>query len=282
MYRRVKECCPSHISRQSLQDLRAFALFAVLILVSATSGCGPGPEGEGPGHRRQSLALTPRQELELGQEAYQEILSKSRVVSSGPEVDQVRRVGKRISSVVSIEPLMREINLHVADYRFEWEYSVLDDPQINAFCLPGGKICVFTGLLRVVSNDDQLAAVLAHEVSHALAHHVSERIARERMVGHGLLALHYDRQQESEADHIGVFLMTFAGYDPQQAVVFWQKMERLHGSDGLPAILSDHPSDEQRMEQLERWVPMALAAKKAFEEGRVLPANSRTRQPAPN
>ncbi len=256
-------------------------IFAFLILLSATSGCGPGPEGEGPGHRRQSLALTPQQELELGQETYREILSKSHVVASGPEVDQVRRVGKRISSIVSIEPLMREINLHVSDYQFDWEYSVLDDSQINAFCLPGGKICVFTGLLRVVSNDDQLAAVLAHEVSHALAHHQSERIARERMVGHGLLALHYDREQESEADHIGVFLMTFAGYDPRQAVVFWQKMERLQGQDGLPEILSDHPSDERRMEQLEGWVPMALAAKKAFDEGRVLPAKAPSREGTP-
>ena len=123
---------------------------------------------------------------------------------------------------------MREINLHVTDYQFEWEYTVIQSDQINAFCLPGGKICVFTGLLRIVENDDQLAAVLAHEVSHALAHHQSERIARERMVGSGILALHYDREQESEADHIGVFLMTFAGYNPRQAVVFWRKMESLH------------------------------------------------------
>lgn len=279
---RASEHHPPNLRRHASRGSAAAALSVCLILVSATSGCGPAPEGEGPGHRRQSLALTPRQELELGQEAYREILSKSRVVPSGPEVDQVRRVGRRIASVVSIEPLMREINLHVSDYQFEWEYSVLDDPQINAFCLPGGKICVFTGLLRVVSNDDQLAAVLAHEVSHALAHHESERIARERMMGHGLLALHYDRQQESEADHIGVFLMTFAGYDPRQAVVFWQKMERLHGSDGLPEILSDHPSDERRMEQLERWVPMALAAKKAFDEGRILPAKSQPHEPAPD
>ena len=142
---------------------------------------------------------------------------------------------------------MCEINLHVSDYQFEWEYSVLDDNQINAFCLPGGKICVFTGLLRVVRSDDQLAAVLAHEVSHALAHHESERIARERLIGNGLLSLHYDREQESEADHIGVFLMTFAGYDPQQAVVFWQKMEGFKAQDGLPEILSDHPSDERRI-----------------------------------
>ena len=85
---------------------------------------------------------------------------------------------RRIAEAVQIEPLQREINLQVADYPFEWEYCVIESPQINAFCLPGGKIGVFTGLLRVVKNDDQLAAVLAHEVSHAVAHHASERIAR--------------------------------------------------------------------------------------------------------
>jgi metalloendopeptidase OMA1, mitochondrial len=262
--------CP----RSNAHRLALAACSILLVLGALATGCSAAPEGEGPGHRAQSLALNSQQELELGQQLYKLILARSDVVQSGPGVDQVRRVGSRISNVVTIEPLMREINLNVADYQFEWEYSVIEDNQVNAFCLPGGKICVYTGLLRVVRSDDQLAAVLAHEVSHALAHHESERIARERLIGNGLLSLHYDRQQESEADHIGVFLMTFAGYDPQQAVAFWQKMEGLHGvSTALPEILSDHPSDARRLQQLQNWVPMALAAKRAFDEGRVLPAS---------
>jgi predicted Zn-dependent protease len=223
----------------------------------------------------QSLALSPQQELQVGHDAFKQILAKSHVVRSGPQVDQVERVGRRIAAVVAIEPLMREINLHVTPGEFEWEYAVLESRQINAFCLPGGKICVYTGLLDVVRNDDQLAAVMSHEISHALAHHISERIARERTVGHGLLSLHYDRQQESEADHIGIFLMTFAGYDPDQAVAFWQEMEAASGPTSMPAILSDHPSDASRLRQIQEWIPMAKAAKRAYDEHRIAPLNGR-------
>jgi predicted Zn-dependent protease len=244
----------------------------VLVLLATVASCSNQPQGEGPGHRAQSLSLSPQQELEIGRQAYREILSKAQVVRSGPEVERVQSVGERIAAVVAIEPLMREINLHVSADQFEWEYSVLQGDQINAFCLPGGKICVFTGLLQVVRNDDQLAAVMSHEIAHALAHHVSERIARERTTGSGLLALSYDRQQESEADHIGVFLMTFAGYDPEQALAFWQDMQRTRGRRAaIPEILSDHPSDEHRMRQLREWIPLALAAKRAYDEGRIAP-----------
>lgn len=258
------------------RDSRAAPIVVACVLtLVALAGCGDQQQGEGPGHREQPLAISPQQELEIGRAAFKEILAKSQVVRSGPQVDRVRKVGERIAAVVAIEPLMREINLHFAANEFEWEYSVLRNDQINAFCLPGGKICVFTGLLKVVRNDDQLAAVLSHEISHALAHHVSERIARERTVGHGLLSLSYDRQQESEADHIGIFLMTFAGYDPDQALAFWREMEATGGRSAVPAILSDHPSDAQRLKQLQGWIPMAKAAKRAYDEHRIAPVGRR-------
>jgi len=248
---------------------------AWIMTIIVVGGCSVRQEGEGPGHRQQPLAISPQQELEIGRAAYKEILAKAQVVSAGPQVERVRRVGERIAAVIAIEPLMREINLHIVPNEFEWEYSVLKNDQINAFCLPGGKICVFTGLLDVVRNDDQLAAVLSHEISHALAHHVSERIARERTVGHGLLSLSYDRQQESEADHIGIFLMTFAGYDPDQALAFWREMEAAGGGAAIPAILSDHPSDAQRLAQLQGWIPLAKAAKRAYDEHRIAPVGNR-------
>ena len=253
-------------------------LVAVLLvcLPLLPAGCTPPPpQGEGPGHRAQELALSPEQELELGRKAYREVLEESRALPrNSKEVRRVTQVGERIADTVKIEPLMREINLHVQDYRFEWEFNVLEERHVNAFCLPGGKVAVFTGLLHVVQNDDQLAAVLGHEVAHALAHHASERLARQEREGGGLLAAlrerKFDREQESEADHIGVFLMTFAGYDPREAVAFWQRMKRLSEQQGkVPEILSDHPSDEHRIRQLEEWVPKAEAAKKAYDEGRV-------------
>jgi predicted Zn-dependent protease len=248
-------------------------LVVCLLGAMLAAGCGDGMQGGGPGHRFQPLALTPSEELELGRQAYAEILSQFTIVRSGPDVDRVTRVSRRIAKAVEIEPLQQEINLNLSQYRFEWQYSVLRSEQINAFCLPGGKIGVFTGLLHIVGNDDQLAAVIAHEVAHALAHHASERIARERELGSGLLSLAFDRRQESEADHIGVFLMTFAGYDPQQAVVFWREMEALHRQGArLPAILSNHPSDAERERQLQEWVPKSRAAKQAYDQGHVVPA----------
>lgn len=242
----------------------------LMVAVLLASGC---EEGQGPGHRDQPLAIPPSQEAEIGREAYHDLIDHVTVVKAGPAVEQVRRVARRIVQAVQIEPLQREITLRLEGYSFDWEYNVLQSDQINAFCLPGGKIGVLTGLIEIVENDDQLAAVIAHEVAHALAHHTSERIARERAVGHGLRSLSYNREQELEADHIGIFLMTFAGYEPQQAADFWTRMQRVRaGGLRLPEILSDHPSDEHRMKLLQEWVTPAREAKKAFDEGRIAPA----------
>jgi predicted Zn-dependent protease len=221
--------------------------------------------------------LTPRQELALGRQAFREIEEQLPEVTEGSGPRRVREVGRRIADTTKIEPLMREINLYTRGYFYEWEFKVFQRPEVNAFCLPAGKVGVFTGLLRVVENDDQLAAVLGHEIAHALAHHTSERLAREETQPGGILAqlssLRYDREQESEADHIGVFLMTFAGYDPEQAVVFWERMIAASRRGGhIPEVFSNHPSDEHRIAQLREWVPRAQEGKKAFDEGRILPA----------
>jgi metalloendopeptidase OMA1, mitochondrial len=269
---------PRRLALPTLPRFGALAWVAILAVLTwplAVSTIGCAPQGQGPGHRAQFLALTPQQELEIGRQASQEILQKVRTVRGGTAVERVRNVSDRIAKAVQIEPLDREINLHVADVPFEWEYHVIDGDQINAFCLPGGKIFVFTGLLGVVQNDDQLAAVIAHEVAHALAHHVSERIARHEHSGGGLFSLGFDREQESEADHIGIFLMTFAGYDPEQVIAFWQEMQSLGSrSIHLPEILSDHPSDARRLGQIKQWAPMASAAKQAYDSGRILPSRN--------
>src|SRR5262245_38625305 len=258
---------------------RRFAPLLGLALLASGCGADFGPAvGEGPGHRRQELGLTPQQELEVGRRAYREILGQYRdrggiVPADSNEVRRARQVTARIVKATGIEPLRREINLHLAGYRFEWEVNVLEDRQINAFCLPGGKIAVFTGLLRIVENDDQLATVLSHEISHALAHHASERIARAYGAPGGTNIASYfinkkhDREQEAEADKIGVFLMTFAGYDPHEAVAFWHRMQQTHQGGGPPEILSDHPSDAHRIEAMQDNVGRALAGKKAFDEG---------------
>lgn len=279
--------------------LRRSIFIWIVLTVAACGGCSAGGKDEGPGHRSQTLALTPDQELSLGTKAFHEVLQKSHVVG-GPQAERITQIGARIAKAAEIRPLQREINLRVQGFTWDWEYKLLENQQVNAFCLPGGKVAVFTGLLPVAENDDQLATVLSHEIAHALAHHASERIGREQMYDRamavangaigsiapeerrqliGLLgagaqarSLAYNRQQESEADHIGLFLMTFAGYDPEQAVRFWERMQqassgRLHP----PEILSDHPSDGKRLAQLKQWVSHAQAAKRAWKEGRIAP-----------
>lgn len=240
---------------------------------------GANPGGEGPGHRQQKLALSPQQELELGRQAYREILANPKeyghvVPPDRPECQRVRMVAQRIIHAAGIEPLQRELNLR-SGYRYEWEVNVLDKPQINAFCLPGGKMCVFKGILPVTRNDDQLATVMSHEIAHALAHHSSERVARKEMNSNplgGIWSKSFDRQDESEADHIGLFLMTFAGYDPEEAVKFWYQMQQATGGQQrVPEILSDHPSDAHRIEAMKAWVPKAKAARKAYDEGHIAP-----------
>jgi len=287
------------------------ALWLGLAMILCASGCGgsEGGAGEGPGRRRQSLALTPQQELELGRVAFKEVLSKPdeygpALPADDPRVKRVRGVAQRIIKASEIEPLQREINLRVRGYNFEWQVAVLKNKQVNAFCLPGGKMAVYTGILPVAENDDQLATVMAHEIAHALAHHSSERLAREQKyhraieviggampgmsrqgrrafmgvlaAGAGVRSKAYDREQEAEADHIGLFLMTFAGYDPNEAVRFWERMaQEMAGRGRPPEFLSDHPSDEHRIQALKNWVPKVKAAKKAFDEGRIAPARSR-------
>lgn len=286
-------------------------LVCVVLGLVALGGCGmpagpdpgqPTRDGTGPGRRAQRLYLSPEQELALGRKVFNEMLQKSEVVPDDHRVSRrVRSVGDRIVEAVQIRPLRREINLRLEGYRFDWTFKVIKSPEANAFCLPGGFVGVYTGLLNIAQDDDQLATVLSHEVAHALAHHASERLAQQGMltlaqrfaddeqadlsprehdqlismlsIGGRLRGQAHNRFQESEADHIGVFLMTFARYDPDASVVFWERMARASARRGSapPEILSDHPSDHRRIQHLRGWTAQAKAAKRAFDEGRIAP-----------
>jgi predicted Zn-dependent protease len=258
-------------------------LFCLVIAASSQSmaGCAPdfGADHSGPGRRAQRLALSPAEELELGRRAYAQVLGEFRgriLPADDPRTRQVRYVMSKLIRAVGIEPLQREINLKLRGYTFAWAANVVESDQVNAFCLPGGKMVVFTGILAVTQNDDQVAAVLGHEMAHALAHHANERVARDASGRVSFLrGKAYDRAQESEADHIGLFLMTFAGFDPREALRFWQTMEQRVQGGQLPEFLSDHPSGAHRIRDFETWVPQVLAAKKAFDEGRIAPAERR-------
>jgi predicted Zn-dependent protease len=260
--------------------MSAAKIIFLTLVTLANTGCSielpqDQDQSQGPGRRGQRLGLRPDQELALGEQAYEEVLRSARLKilpADDPQVQRVRGISRKIVQAAGIRPLQREISLNLQGYRFEWEANVIADRQINAFCLPGGKIVVYTGILPVAENDDQLATVLSHEIAHALAHHSNERVTRAESGGVNVfLDKAFDRSQESEADHIGVFLMTFAGYRPEEAVRFWVNMSRANQGATIPEILSDHPSDERRIQNMQEWVPRALAGKKAFDEGRIAP-----------
>ena len=224
--------------------------------------------------RRQLLALPETTETQMGLSAYQEILSKSRLSTDPAPNEQVTRVGRRIAEATGRQ-----------DY--QWEFKVIDDKQVNAFCLPGGKIGVYTGILPVTRDDAGLAAVLGHEVSHAIARHSGERVTQQ-LVAQGLVAgttialaggdprvsqaaqlgfmalatgglLYYSRSQESEADHLGLIYMAKAGYHPSAARDLWVRMGQASGGkQRTPEFLSTHPSPETRVQQIEGWIPEAL------------------------
>jgi metalloendopeptidase OMA1, mitochondrial len=282
------ELCDPRQTSSSAPAGRALSHLVVWLTVLAglvVAGCDnfvppAAPEGdgngEGPGGRVQHLALPPAKEYMLGKRAYEQVLAENRdrlLPQDSSQVRRVRTITSKIVQAVGIRPLQREINLKLQGYKFDWDVNVIEDRQINAFCLPGGKIFVYTGILPVAKSDDQLATVLSHEIAHALAHHSNERIARDSAGNVSVLqSKAYDRAQETEADKIGLFLMTFAGYNPDEAVRFWERMSQAtRGSNRPPEFLSDHPSDERRIHNMQEWLPKVKAAKKAFEEGRIAP-----------
>jgi predicted Zn-dependent protease len=226
-------------------------------------------------HRTQHVTLTDKQQTQLGNQDYAKTLRQNRakIVSSGPEYDEVQRVAKRIEAVAARDKP-----------DFVWRVTLIRKKVANAYCLPGGKIVVYTGILPLTENDAGLATVLGHEVAHATAEHVAERIEREHLTGVAaaiiaggvaftpaqyvrVLALvdagatlPFSRSQESEADHIGLVYMARAGYDPHQAVAFWKRMLRASKGKEPPEFLSDHPSDAHRVERIEGWLPEARRA----------------------
>jgi predicted Zn-dependent protease len=217
---------------------------------------------------------------QLGAQTYAQEISKAKKSTDPAATAMVQRVAKRIADAA-------EANFHP---NYQWEATLLDDPKVvNAWCLPGGKIAVYTGILPLTKDDDGLAVVLGHETAHALAHHGAERLSRSTLMQlgeSGLLAavgaakpeavkavgaalgigsqvgieLPFSRAQESEADHIGLILMAKAGYDPEKAIEFWQRMAAYSQGKQPPAFLSDHPSDKDRIAALQKWLPEAKAA----------------------
>jgi predicted Zn-dependent protease len=236
---------------------------------------------------RRQLSLVEEGELaEYAAQSYEELLSESTVLTDTPDAGMVRRVGGRIAR--SAEDFMVDRGMEDRLRYYDWEFNLIrEDDTANAFCMPGGKIAVYTGILPVTGHEQGLAVVLGHEVAHAIAHHGRERMSHMLLVqlgGAGLsiatreqpeltrqllfaayglgaqvgFLLPYSRTHELEADRIGLILMAQAGYDPREAVTLWQRMEE-QGGGGVPEFLSTHPSPGHRIERIREFLPEAMA-----------------------
>ncbi len=223
------------------------------------------------------VGLSTEQEETLGVQSYRQILAQSNVARSGPELDLVLRVAKRLAQATG-----------EAGRDYEWQASLIESDQVNAFCLPGGKIAVYTGILKVARDEAGLAVVMGHEMAHAIARHGAQRILQQqsmqtvltgaqfslggmdydtqRLVMGALGAgaqygvmLPFSRDHESEADEMGLMYSARAGYDPRVAPAFWQRMAQASSGGQPPEFASTHPSHQTRIAHLEALMPRAMA-----------------------
>ena len=254
---------------------RLFLCGALAGLLALFSGCTTVPVTG----RSQLNLMSPGQEMQLGLTSFDQ-LKKETPISKNPVANAlVQKVGKRIAAVA--QPDMPAA---------QWEFVVFESKEANAFCLPGGKVGVYTGIFQITKDEGGMATVLGHEIAHAVARHGGERMSEAMLIQTGgqllsvstansdprwqaIAALAYgvgsqvgvqlphNRKQESEADQIGLIYMARAGYDPEAAVAFWQRFGAYSAQQGnnTPAFLRTHPTDETRVQQLKAWMPRAKA-----------------------
>jgi metalloendopeptidase OMA1, mitochondrial len=239
-------------------------IWAGCLAALLVAGCATTPYTK----RHQLMMVSESDEDKMGEQAYQEILQKAKISTDAEAVAMVRRVGERIAKAAD-KP------------NYKWQFTLIDEPKtVNAFCLPGGRVAFYTGILPITKDEKGLAVVMGHEIAHAIARHGAERISDQTAAGVALgvllsgksettqyvvqqaygigVALPFNRRQESEADHIGLILMAKAGYDPREGIPFWQRMAEAKGGSAPPPFLSTHPSDKQRIEKIKELLPEAL------------------------
>ena len=237
---------------------------------------------------RQQLSLVSQNTLnEMSLKSYGEFLSQHKVVKDTEQAHMVKRVGKDIQRAV--EQYFAENNLSAHLKGYKWEFNLVDENTVNAWCMPGGKVVIYTGILPVTKDEPGLAVVMGHEIAHAVANHGNERMSQGLLINMGGMALStalskspqqtqnlfssmygigsqvglmlpHSRLQESEADHLGIIFTAMAGYDPHSALEFWTRMARLKEDSGStpPQFLSTHPSDTTRINKLKELIPEAM------------------------
>lgn len=263
-------------SRRGLGFRLAPILIGVITIgIFMARGCEEGPFG-----RRQLVGMGIQDEMRLGAQAFDQVLQESDVVEDPAVKNAVKRVANNLIAASRNKTFQDAVKVPLRE--FEWELSVVESPQVNAFCLPGGKIVVYTGILPVSRTEAGLSVVMGHEIAHALARHGSERMAQQKLINIGQMAaagsiadmdpamqqkvmmafglgakfgfqLPFSRDHESEADRLGLYMMAIAGYDPGEAPKFWVRMSEATKGGQPPEFMSTHPSHETRVSDLQTW-----------------------------
>lgn len=222
--------------------------------------------------------------LSMSFSQYDQFLKENKLSANKKENAMVKKVGKKIQNAVELYFAQRGITSELSDYK--WEFNLVESEAVNAWCMPGGKVVIYTGILPVTKTEAGLAVVMGHEIAHALAKHGNERMSQGMLTQLGGFALSealkkkpeetkalwftayglgsqvgvmlpFSRLHESEADHLGLIFMAMAGYDPNEAVLFWQRMAANKKNGAPPEFLSTHPSDETRISDLKKIMPEA-------------------------
>ena len=235
---------------------------------------------------RKQLDLVPNSTmLATSLQEYDKFLKEHKLSTNQEQTQMVKRVGMRIQKAV--EQYFQQKNLSNQLNGYAWEFNLVESEEVNAWCMPGGKVVVYTGILPITRDEAGLATVMGHEIAHAVARHGNERMSQALLTEMGGMALAvaleqnpsqtsqlwmavygmgaqvgillpYSRLHESEADHLGLIFMAMAGYDPNKAVEFWQRMSQMKGGQAPPEFLSTHPSDETRIKKIKEFLPEAM------------------------
>ena len=235
--------------------------------------------------RKQFNLIPSATMLSMSFQQYDEFLNTHTVSKNQQQTQMVKTVGKRVQKAVESYFSGRNMAYELDGYN--WTFNLVEDSEVNAWCMPGGKVVVYTGMWSVVTDEAGLAVVIGHEVAHAVANHGSERLSEDLVTELGGMALSkaleekpektrqlwmtafglgaqvgfvlpYSRLQESEADHLGLIFMAMAGYDPNRAVTFWEKMSQMQGGKVIPEFVSTHPSDATRIQNIKKLLPEAM------------------------
>ena len=264
-----------------MRQLKVFLFFAVAVVLVS---CGTAHTVPITG-RTQSLMVEDGQVLSLATQQYQEFMKSAKLSTNAANTAMVKRVGQNLANAVTNYMNANGLGAELAN--FNWTFNLVQDKQANAWCMPGGLIVVYEGILPITQDEPSLAIVMGHEIAHAVARHSAEQMSTQMkqqqglqigaalagMLGmgantssliSGIVAngfnfknLSYSRDHESEADHMGLIFAAMAGYDPQTAVTFWQRMAA-GKTNTTSEFMSDHPSDETRIRQIQGWLPEAM------------------------